>query len=99
MSTTDTTEPAFAAYVTSRYRSAFDTAQTRDEAVSLSHRLALDELVDVSEADTCPDIDTEEIRRALSQGDHTDLRELVEHYENNGVFDDLQITYGTLERA
>ena len=99
MSTTDTTEPAFAAYVTSAYTSLFDTAQTRDEAVSLSHRLVLDELADVSEADAYPDIDTEEIRRALDQGNHTDLRELVEHYENNGVFDDLQITYGTLERA
>ena len=99
MSTTPATEPAFAAYVTSAYTSLFDTAQTRDEAVSLSHRLALDELVDVSEADTCPDIDTEEIRRALATGNPADLRELVEHHESNGVFGDLQITYGTLERA
>ena len=99
MSTTDTTEPAFAAFVTSPYREVFDTAQTRDEAVSLSHRLALDELADVSEADAGTDIDTEEIRRALAQGDPADLRELVEHHESNGVFGDLQITYGTLERA
>ena len=99
MSTTPATEPAFAAFVTSRYRSAFDTAQTRDEAVSLSHRLALDELADVSEADASPDIDTEEIRRALNQGNPTDLRELIEHHESNGVFGDSAITYGTLERA
>ena len=99
MSTTDTTEPAFAAYVTSRYRGAFDTAQSREEAVDLSHRLALDELADVSEADASPDIDTEEIRRALATGNPADLRELVEHHESNGVFGDLQITYGTLERA
>ena len=99
MSTTDTTEPAFAAYVTSPYREVFDTAQTREEAVDLSHRLALDELADVSEADASPDIDTEEIRRALATGNPTDLRELVEHYENNGVFGDSAITYGTLERA
>lgn len=99
MSNTPTTEPAFAAYVTSPYREVFDTAQSREEATDLSHRLALDELADVSEADAGQDIDTEEIRRALSQGDHTDLRELVEHYENNGVFGDSAITYGTLERA
>ena len=99
MSTTDTTEPAFAAYVTSPYREVFDTAQSRDEAVDLSHRLVLQELVDVSEADASPDIDTEEIRRALATGNPADLRELVEHHESNGVFGDSAITYGTLERA
>ena len=99
MSTTDTTEPAFAAYVTSAYTSLFDTAQTRNEAVDLSHRLALDELADVSEADASPDIDTEEIRRALATGNSADLRELVDHHESNGHFEDARITYGTLERA